>query len=321
MIQEYQYIYEIYKERSFTKAARNLFISQPSLSASVKKIESQLGYKIFDRSSSKLALTQEGKYYIDAAIKILSAEADLKASIEDLAHMDTGSLIISGATLFSTCVFPFIIKSFSALYPKISVNFYEADSVLLYDKALKANVDLIIDAGKYDHEYFETQSLFEENILLAIPCNASFPLSPALAEAGLTAEDVMHQKHLEEDCPCVSPGQFSDYPFMLLEEGHDMHDRALSIFDEAGITPLCNIYLNQLMTAFHMAAKGLGCTFVTDTLVKYSYSNAPLTYFKLKTENPDLTHREVFVAYRKSCHLTHAMRKFIEISQQPDIYV
>lgn len=321
MIQEYQYIYEIYKEKSFTKAAKNLFISQPSLSASVKKIESQLGYKIFDRNSSKLTLTQEGVCYIEAAEKILEAEADLKSSIEDLVHMDTGSLTISGTALYSTCVFPFIINSFSSLYPKVSVNFYEADSILLYEQALKAHVDLIIDAGKYDEKFFETQNLFEENILLAIPTRNSFLDTHQLRNIGLTTDDIIKNRHMDENCPCISPSLLKNHPFVMLEEGHDLHDRTLAIFQEAHFVPKCNIYLNQLMTSFHMASKGLGCTLVTDTLVKYSYSNAPLTYFKLKTENPNLTHREVFVAYRKGCHLTHAMKNFIEISKQSTIYV
>ena len=68
------YIYEVYKEKSFSNAAKNLFISQPALSASVKKVERQLGITIFDRSTSPIVLTDAGKVYIDSIEKIMHIE-------------------------------------------------------------------------------------------------------------------------------------------------------------------------------------------------------------------------------------------------------
>ena len=64
MFQGMYYVYEVYKEMNFSRAARNLFISQPSLSAAVKKVETQIGFPIFDRSSSPIKLTDLGKEYI-----------------------------------------------------------------------------------------------------------------------------------------------------------------------------------------------------------------------------------------------------------------
>ena len=57
MFQGMEYIYEVYKEKSFSKAAAALFISQPSLSANVKRVEHRIGYPIFDRSTKPLQLT------------------------------------------------------------------------------------------------------------------------------------------------------------------------------------------------------------------------------------------------------------------------
>ena len=64
MFQGMEYVYEVYKEKSFSKAARKMFISQPSLSANVKRVEQKLGYPIFDRSTKPLELTEFGKNYI-----------------------------------------------------------------------------------------------------------------------------------------------------------------------------------------------------------------------------------------------------------------
>ena len=59
-----EYVYEVYKERSFSKAANNLYISQPSLSGTIKRIEKEIGYEIFDRSTKPIGLTEIGMKYI-----------------------------------------------------------------------------------------------------------------------------------------------------------------------------------------------------------------------------------------------------------------
>ena len=86
MFQGMEYVYEVYKEKSFSKAAANLFISQPSLSANVKRIEKRIGYPIFDRSTKPLQLTECGEKYIQAVAEIeanierLKTEADADVS-------------------------------------------------------------------------------------------------------------------------------------------------------------------------------------------------------------------------------------------------
>ena len=71
MFRELEYVYAVYQERSFTKAARKLYLSQPAISAMVKKAERKIGTPIFDRSTSPLTLTPAGEYYIRQAEKIL----------------------------------------------------------------------------------------------------------------------------------------------------------------------------------------------------------------------------------------------------------
>ena len=61
-----KYAYEVYKKGNFTKASKNLFISQPSLSAAISKLENDLGFRIFDRSTVPCSLTPQGKIYIES---------------------------------------------------------------------------------------------------------------------------------------------------------------------------------------------------------------------------------------------------------------
>ena len=101
MFQGMEYIYEVYKEKSFSKAAAALFISQPSLSANVKRVENRIGYPIFDRSTKPLQLTEVGKHYIQAVEKVMDIENNLENYLLDLGNLKTGTLNVGGSNFFS----------------------------------------------------------------------------------------------------------------------------------------------------------------------------------------------------------------------------
>ena len=81
------YIYEVYKERSFSKAAQNLYISQPSLSAKIKKAEEEIGLPVFDRNTTPLRLTEFGRVYIDAVEEVYKIEKSVENHINDLKNL------------------------------------------------------------------------------------------------------------------------------------------------------------------------------------------------------------------------------------------
>ena len=117
MFQGMEYIYEVYKEKSFSKAAAALFISQPSLSANVKRVENRIGYPIFDRSTKPLQLTEVGKHYIQAVEKVMDIENNLENYLLDLGNLKTGTLNVGGSNFFSSWILPPLIADFSL--PKI----------------------------------------------------------------------------------------------------------------------------------------------------------------------------------------------------------
>ena len=320
MNHDYQYIMEIYREKSFTRAAQKLFISQPALSATVRRIESQLGYRIFDRNAKELTLTEEGQAYIDSARQIMDIEHDLTTRIHDIHSLDSGTLSIACTALYSTFVVPHIVKSFSQLHPRIQINFYEADSLLLYKEALNNHVDLIVDAGEYDERLFEAQKLFTENILLVVPSDCGTVNNLHLESKALSAKDIQDNYYLKPDCPSVSLSDFSAENFILLRNGHDISRRALAICNEAGFQPRCSIQLNQLLTAYYVSSNKLGITFVTDTVIKHCLPMQDNYIFKISAKRDSLLHRDVFIACKKDHYKTHAMKSFIDTAMKINIF-
>jgi DNA-binding transcriptional LysR family regulator len=309
-MQGMDYVYEVYHEKSFSAAARKLFVSQPALSAAVKKVEKQLGLPLFDRSTSPIQLTTAGKAYIEAARQIMTIQKNLHNYIGDLASLQSGNLSLGGTNFFASCLLPCMIKSFSSAWPKIRLRITESDSADLYARLLTEEIDLIVDSGLYDAALYESIPLLEDHILLAVPSDNS--QNKKHAAARLTQKDIINGHAEDEHIPAVSLSDFAGEDFLLLGRGNDMYRRALDLCHTRGFTPNVRLYLNQLMTAYHTACQGLGLTFLTDSLVKYSMPSDALVYYKIL--DPAAT-RKIFIACRKNSYRTRAMQEFICIAQ------
>lgn len=311
-MQEYQYVYEIYKAHSFSKAAKNLYVSQPALSATIKKIEERLGCQLFERTTTSLEITKEGEAYIETARKIMDLEEELKVKLDDLSELKTGSLVLAGTAFFSSYIIPPVVKEYRRRYENINLAFEESDSLLLYKMAEDRNLDLIIDAGICDTEHFEKLVLYRENIILAVP-NEMIPVS--VKNLAFTGDEIKAGRHLSGHDRSVDIAVFQKLPFLLLKKEHDLYQRAMGLCGERGFVPISDMHLNQLLTSYNLTKQGFGISLVSDSLVRYS-ENRNVSYFKCKAEDPELLKRDVFVAYRKNCHVSRAMKCFIELAQE-----
>lgn len=307
-----RYICTIDQEKSFSKAAQKLYISQPALSAIIKKLEKQLGYPLFDRQAVPITPTEEGKAYIAAANQILRIQEDLKSYIDDLRSLQTGHLTVAGTALYCSYVLPPIISSYTARYPGVQLDFQEADSIRLYEELAREEIDLILDGGDADESRFAIHPLFYEQILLAVP--KGNPLNEKLAEKRLTLAELAANVSEAEQKEGVDLSLFQDEPFVLLKKEHDLHNRAMLLCRERGFTPKVSIHPNQLMTAYNIAGQGLGCTLVTDTLVRKCSFHSELVYYRIAASSQELTSRKVFIAYKRNRYSTRAMRNFIALA-------
>ena len=226
---EKDYIYEVYKEKSFSQAAKNLYLSQPALSASVKKVEKELGITIFDRSTSPIVLTEEGKVYIESIEKIRSIEEEMNNKLSDMVELKSGKIRVSGENFVSSFIMPKIIMEFTKRYPGIEIELVESNSPDLRQLLLNDSIDLLI-AHEFDKDFYKSIPLFEETLLLAVPMN--FSVNKGLENYLLTREDIINGKHLYNDCPRAKLSYFEDCPFLMMKKGNDTRRRANVLFAE-----------------------------------------------------------------------------------------
>ncbi len=307
---ENDYIYEVYKERSFSSAAKNLYVSQPALSASIKKAEERLGFSIFDRSTSPISVTQEGLIYIESIEKINRINEETLTKLSDIGKLKYGHLTVCGENFVSSFIMPKIIHEYSKKYPGIELELVESNSPDLRLQILNESVDLLI-AHDFNGNLFDFEPLFSETLLLAVP--TSFEINDTLKEYQLSTKDVIDGKHLNENCPKISLSLFKEQPFILLKKGNDTYRRAKQLFEEQNFTPQ-NVVINldQLITSYNMACAGLGVIFVSDIVVKTSKQQG-VVFYKLSGNS---VYRTMQIGYKKNRYVSKAMSEFIKIAKE-----
>ncbi len=310
MLREKEYIYEIYREGSFTAAARKLYVSQPALSASVKKAEEELGGKIFDRSGQKIVLTEIGRAVIGAIEKINAAEQELANRISDINELRTGTLTIGAPNSVFTCVLPDILERYRAEYPGIELRFLEASSEELKEAAAAGLTDVCLDYG-FDGKIFDTVPLIEEKIYLCAGKNTEF--AEKYREYSIGAEGVraLKKKDVKNNVPAIDLSACRDSGLILLKKGNDMCGRAETMLGEAGISGYGAMRLDQLMTSYSLACRGLGVAFVTDTVICSSGREA--AYFRISSPYSE---RTLCLAWSRNSAPTGRREKFTEISAE-----
>lgn len=311
MLNEIKYIWAVYQERSFTKAAKKLFISQPALSSMVKKVEQEIGVPIFDRSTIPLSLTPDGEYYIESIKKIMTIERNIHTYFEDIQQLETGSLTIGGSSFFCSFTLPELMGTFSRKYPKVTINIVEGNLLELRKQLEDETIDLIIEtAVQEDDPSLDTFLFTEEMLILAVP--ASMPINNQLTKYQCSYEQLCRPESAAA-IPAVPLKYFSDSPFVMLKKENDLGRRAVSMCEEAGFVPKGVMYTDQLLTALNISTTGIGINFTRLDLFRYIPMKDSFCLYRL--DSP-LAHRKIFFAAKKGRYLRSTSREFLKMMEK-----
>lgn len=303
------YIYKIYEEQSFTQAANKLFISQPSLSATIKKAENELGFKIFARGTSPLSLTDAGKVYISAIEEMYAVKRNLINCVENIYSLNAGDISVGGAAFISSFILPKIIMEFSKRHPKINILFVESNSQNLQEKLTSEEIEILIDYD-FDSEIFESYPIKDEQILLAIPKDR---VAHNIKGKLFTAKDIALGRHLNSKAQSIDLSVFRDEKFIQLKPGNSMYKKSCKICMDFGFVPSPAICVDQLLTAYNIASSGMGMTFTTDTVVCSAADSGNLLFCKVDSSHAQ---RTLYIAYKRKKYISPAVTEFIKIARE-----
>ncbi|QQK75686.1 LysR family transcriptional regulator [Salicibibacter cibarius] len=159
--------------KSFTLASEQLYISQPSLSKTIKKLEEKLNAELFDRSNRSLQLTDEGKLLYNKTLIILREVKDLEGKLQNNEGQISGLLRIGIPQILGSFFFPKISKYFKDHYPHVEIVISEEGSLLTEKRVHKGELDAAIAVLPIHNEQLQEQVISDEPFVACLPYNHS----------------------------------------------------------------------------------------------------------------------------------------------------
>ncbi|MBZ5678910.1 MAG: LysR family transcriptional regulator [Acidobacteriia bacterium] len=243
-IHQLKYFCAVARTGSFTRAAQQEHIAQPSLSQQVRKLEDELGSRLFDRLGRTVRLTQLGEAFLPRAEAILRQVADAKTEIQEMAGTERGKLVIGSIPTIAPYFLPSYLASFARKFPQIQVNVVEEVTSELLTRLQNGVIDLALVALPVPAMNCLCQELFRERLYLVVPQNHRF-----------ASQRAVRLQQIEND------------PFLLLKDGHCFRDNTLSMCGRARLQPNVVFESGQFATILAMVAAGTGVSIVPEMAI------------------------------------------------------
>lgn len=307
VFRHWEYIYQVYKEKSFSRAAEKLCIAQPSLSLTIKKAEEKVGAEIFDRSSTPLRLTEFGEKYIEAVEAIKKMQNDLENYICDIKELRRGHIAIGTGNFYLSYLMPSILSHFRAIYPQIQIDLYENPTKDIMQKLASGLIDIVISNSELGEPEYKRYFIMKEKLVLAVP-SSMCPKNIA-KNASLTFQELCNEG--DTSGAYASLKDFASLPFIMLKQGNNTRILTDKLFAADNITPHITLELDQAATMYRLAASGMGATIVSDTLAKLIGPLGNTVFFRLGGE---YVSRSICIFTKASSTPSRASTAFIEMA-------
>ena len=315
MFQGKEYVLAVEKERSFSKAAEKMHISQPSLSANIKRIEERLGHDLFDRSTIPLRVTEFGEEYLKQCRQILKIEVDFDQFLQRYEGLQYGHIMIGGSSLYAAMILPRMMAQYKSLYPAIELGLKEATSEDLVHYLREGEIDLLLDNTGFDEQEFEAVELASEQLLLAVP--RDFAVNQFLLDYQLSPREIRQGDIDINQVPAVDLKAFGQAPFVFLNDHNDTGVRARRLCQAQDYQANVVYGVDQQLTAYNISLSGMAISVMGEALLHYGYASDRLIYYRLQGE---ASKRPICIYWKKDRYLTKASQAFLELIGQEKLF-
>lgn len=277
---------------TITAAAKQLYISQPSLSQTLRQIEDEVGTPLFDRSTSPFHLTYAGERYLKAVEAMLDIETRLKEEIESIRRDDGGRLRLGISVTRAMQVLPDVIPIFTKAYPNVTIELTEAASASLEGLLQKGQIDLALAA------------------LEANEANIAYELIEKESIGILAGKDGQLAQLVPSGTP-ISLEMVEKEAFVSLDTSHSSRIIQDRLFRRYNIRPKILLETSSLEVARRVALKSGACMVLPDVYADEFVFNSGGAFYPLKDyEN----HRHFYACYRNDENTKKYIRDFVSIT-------
>ena len=306
-----KYAYQVYKKGSFTKAAKVLYISQPSLSAAISRLEKDLGFCIFDRSTVPCSLTAEGRIYMDSIEEIMECENNMRKRVRELSDTDHGSIAVGGSSFASYLILSDICSEFYKKYPKIAVTVDLGNigsSGVLNEKLENKELDILVTYIN-QHTKYIIEPIIEERLFIAM--HKKMPGAEKLQHLALTRDEILTKDYCP-DREIEDMSVFGDVEFLEFPRKSDSDQRMSKILGSYK-TSRCKIE-NARHSEMHynLMCAGIGAVLTNNLAIAQKPYDENILFFIPKSEE---SYRKIYLAYNFSNKNNQLIKNFIKVAK------
>ena len=244
-LRDLQYLVALADHRHFGRAAAACFVSQPTLSTQVRKLEEELGVALVERAPRKVMLTPAGHDMAERARRVLAEVAQMKEAARRSRDPEAGTVRLGIFPTLGPYLLPHVVPRLRERFPRLELLLVEEKSPVLLDRLHEGRLDAALLALPLHDESLHVEFLFEEPFLLAVPVRHRLAAAPSLDMADLAGERLL-----------------------LLEDGHCLRDQALDVCRMAGASEKSEFQATSLETLRQMVAAHVGVTLLPVLSVK-----------------------------------------------------
>jgi LysR family hydrogen peroxide-inducible transcriptional activator len=249
-LKDLKYLVALADTGHFGKAAERTFVSQPTLSAQLKKLEDYLGVKLVERQPKNVQLTEVGKQVVVRARRMLDESDEIIALARNNTDPFAGKLKLGLIPTIGPYLLPRVMQKLRKALPHLGLMLYEHQTEPLLKRLRDGEIDLGILALPIAQEGLESRTLYEEAFTLAVP--NQHPLS---AKTSVKLQDLKGQT------------------LLLLEDGHCLRDQALEVCSRIDVKEAEDFRATSLETLRQMVVAGLGVTLLPETAVESPFGS------------------------------------------------
>ncbi len=285
-LRDLKYICAIADMRHFGKAAEACFVSQPTLSGQIKKLEEHLGVKIFERTNRQVVPTDTGKDIITHARRILHEVEHIEDLAESAHDPFKGKLRLGAFPTLASYIFPSLVGRIKSAMPDLHLVLIEEKTAILLEKLRSGQIDAALLAMPVEAPHLESTELFTDQFMLAT--SLDHPLASRST---------------------VKQSALSEHRLLLLEEGHCLRDQALEVCNRNGIYEEQDFRATSLETLRQMVKAGSGITFMPKIAISDDDTGIHYTAFE-----PPVPSRTIGLFWRKTTAKTKVIGEIAKLA-------
>ncbi len=250
-LKDLRYLVAVADTRHFGRAAERSFVSQPTLSAQLKKLEDYLGVQLIERAPKRVSLTAAGEEIVERARRILEASEEIVELAKGHSDPLAGRLKLALLPTIGPYLLPSVAAKLRKALPRLELMLYEYQTDPMLEKLHSGEIDVGILALPVPSDGLDVHKLYEEPFTVALPSDHRLA-----SRAHIKVEDLERET------------------LLLLEDGHCLRDQALDICSGTDVHEKQDFRATSLETLRQMVAAGVGITLLPELAGRGAYGNA-----------------------------------------------